>query len=248
MDRKYHRILLKISGEFLMGDLDFGLDVKTIDRIANEVSVAHSNGYEICIVIGGGNIFRGVSAASYGMHRAAADNIGMLATVMNSVAFQNSLEKFGVSSRVMSAIVMPTVCEPYVRRKALRHMEKRRVVICAAGSGNPYFTTDTAAALRALEIGCDVIMKATKVQGVYTSDPEKSADAQFMEKISYREVIEKDIRVMDHTAISLARENKIPIIVFSIKEEGNLCDVLSGNGHYSTIVPDDGDSSRGKDD
>jgi uridylate kinase len=238
IDKKYRRILLKISGEFLMGDLDFGLDVKTIDRIAREVRVAHENGYEICIVIGGGNIFRGIAAASYGMHRAAADSIGMLATVMNSVAFQNSLEKFGVPSRVMSAIVMPTVCEPYVRRKALRHMEKRRVVICAAGSGNPYFTTDTAAVLRALEIECDVIMKATKVQGIYTSDPVKNANAQFMERVTYRDVLDKDIRVMDHTAISLARENDIPIIVFSIKKEGNLGEILSGNGHYSIIVPD----------
>ncbi|MDR1334936.1 MAG: UMP kinase [Holosporaceae bacterium] len=238
MNKKYRRILLKISGEFLMGNLSFGLDVKTVDRIAGEVRVAYENGCEICIVIGGGNIFRGVSAASYGMHRAAADNIGMLATVMNSIAFQNSMEKIKVPSRVMSAIAMPTVCEPYVRRKALRHIEKHRVVICAAGSGNPYFTTDTAAALRALEIGCDVIMKATKVPGIYTSDPEKDSNAQFMKKVTYRDVIDKNIMVMDHTAISLAKENAIPIIVFSLKEEGNLCNILSGSGHYSIMVPD----------
>ena len=233
--KKHRRVLLKLSGEFLMGDLDFGVDVKTVDRVAGEVAAAYNDGYEICIVIGGGNIFRGMSAASYGMHRAVADNIGMLATVMNSIAFQNSLEKFGVPTRVMSAIAMPAICEAYLRRKAMRHMEKKRVIICSAGTGNPYFTTDSAAALRALELECDVLMKATKVDGVYTADPEKHADAEFIEKISYKDVIEKDIRVMDQTAITLAKENSIPIVVFSIKTPGNFEKVLSGEGCCSII-------------
>ncbi|MDR1560879.1 MAG: UMP kinase [Holosporaceae bacterium] len=235
MDNKKRRILLKISGEFLMGNLDFGIDVKTIDRIASEIKSTYNDGYEICIVIGGGNIFRGVSAAAYGMHRAAADNIGMLATVMNSIALQNSLENRDVPTIVMSAIAMPSMCEPYVRRKALRHLQKQRVVICAAGSGNPYFTTDTAAALRALETGCDFFMKATKVAGIYDSDPQKNPNAIFFEKLSYKDVLEKDIRVMDHTAITLARENNIPILVFSLQEQGNLAKVLSGEGKCSII-------------
>lgn len=218
-----------------MGDQSYGLDVKAVDRVAGEVASAYKKGYEICMVIGGGNIFRGISAAAYGMHRAAADSVGMLATVMNSIAFQNSLEKIGVSTRVLSAIAMPNVCEAYIRRKALRHLEKRRVVICAAGSGNPYFTTDTAAALRALELSCDVLIKATKVAGVFTTDPEKHTDAEFIEKISYKDVIEKDIRVMDQTAITLAKENNMPIIVFSIKEAGNFEKVLSGEGRCSII-------------
>jgi uridylate kinase len=234
VDRKIRRILLKISGEFLMGSLDFGLDVKTVDRIAGEVKRVHEKGYEICIVIGGGNIFRGISGSAYGMHRAAADNIGMLATIMNSIAFQNSLEKNGVSTRVMSAITMPNVCEPYIRRKALRHLEKKRVVICAAGSGNPYFTTDTAAILRALETGCDVLMKATKVSGVYDSDPNKNKNAILFERLSYKDMLEKDIRVMDQTAVTLASENSMPIFVFSL-EEGNLEKVLSGEGICSII-------------
>lgn len=218
-----------------MGDQSYGLDVKAVDRVAGEVASAYKKGYEICMVIGGGNIFRGISAAAYGMHRAAADSVGMLATVMNSIAFQNSLEKIGVPTRVLSAIAMPNVCEAYIRRKALRHLEKRRVVICAAGSGNPYFTTDTAAALRALELSCDVLIKATKVAGVFTTDPEKHTDAEFIEKISYKDVIEKDIRVMDQTAITLAKENNMPIIVFSIKEAGNFEKVLSGEGRCSII-------------
>ncbi|MDR2681779.1 MAG: UMP kinase [Holosporaceae bacterium] len=235
MERKYHRVLLKISGEFLMGDLDYGVDVGTVDRIADEIVAAHNDGYQICIVIGGGNIFRGVSAAAYGMHRSVADNIGMLATIMNAIALQNSIEKLGVQTRVMSAVQMPTICEQYIRRKALRHMEKGRLVICAAGSGNPYFTTDTAAALRALEMECDVLLKATKVAGVYTADPDKNSNAKFMEKLSYKEVLEKDLRVMDQTAIALARENNISIIVFSIKEKGNFEKVLAGKGRCSVI-------------
>lgn len=232
---KFQRILLKISGEFLMGNLEYGLDVQTVDDIAAEVKEAHDGGIEICVVIGGGNIFRGVSAAAYGMHRAAADNIGMLATVMNAIAFQNSLERIGVPTRVMSAISMPSVCEPYLRRRAVRHLNKGRVVICAAGSGNPYFTTDTAAALRALETNCDVLIKATKVDGVFDSDPEKNSSAKFLSKLSYQEVIEKNLRVMDQTAVALARENAIPLIVFSLKERGNLKKVLQGTGKCSVI-------------
>lgn len=236
MLKDFHRILLKISGEFLMGDLEYGLDVKTIDRIAEEVKSIRDFGIEVCIVIGGGNIFRGVSAAAYGMHRAAADNIGMLATVMNSIAFQNSLERLGVDTRVMSAIHMPSVCEPYIQRRAMRHLDKGRVVICAAGSGNPYFTTDTAAVLRALETNCETFIKATKVDGVYDSDPVKNPSAAFLEKLSYDEVIDRNIKVMDHTAITLAKENNIPMIVFSLKEKGNLEKVLLGTGRYSLIV------------
>ncbi len=236
MTKDFHRILLKISGEFLMGDRDYGIDVKTIDRIAEEVKVVRGLGIEVCIVVGGGNIFRGISAAAYGMHRAAADNIGMLATVMNSIAFQNSLERMGVDTRVMSAIHMPSVCEPYIQRRAIRHLDKGRVVVCAAGSGNPYFTTDTAAVLRALETNCDTFIKATKVDGVYDYDPVSNPDARFLEKLSYGDVIDKNIKVMDHTAITLAKENGIPMIVFSLKEKGNLERVLSGTGKYSLIV------------
>lgn len=236
MIKDFHRILLKISGEFLMGDREYGLDVETVDRIAEEVKAVRGLGIEVCIVVGGGNIFRGVSAAAYGMHRAAADNIGMLATVMNSIAFQNSLERIGVDTRVMSAIHMPNVCEPYIQRRAIRHLDKGRVVICAAGSGNPYFTTDTAAVLRALETSSDTFIKATKVDGVYDSDPVKNPNAQFLKKLSYNEVIDKNIKVMDHTAITLAKENGIPMVVFSLKEKGNLEKVLLGTGKCSLIV------------
>lgn len=218
-----------------MGDQNYGLDVAAVDRVASEVAVAYNKGHGICMVIGGGNIFRGISAAAYGMHRAVADSIGMLATIMNSIAFQNSLEKIGVPSRVLSAVAMPAVCEPYIRRKALRHLEKKRVVICAGGSGNPYFTTDTAAALRALELGCDVLIKATKVAGVFTMDPKKNKNAEFVEKISYKDVLEKDIHVMDQTAVTLAKENNMPIVVFSIKEPGNFEKILSGEGRCSVI-------------
>ncbi|MBO7454658.1 MAG: UMP kinase [Alphaproteobacteria bacterium] len=236
MLKNFHRVLLKISGEFLMGDRDYGLDVKTVDRIAEEVKAIRDFGVEVCIVIGGGNIFRGVSAAAYGMHRAAADNIGMLATVMNSIAFQNSLERVGVDTRVMSAIHMPNICEPYIQRKAIRHLDKGRVVICAAGSGNPYFSTDTAAVLRALETNCETFIKATKVDGVFDSDPVKNPNAKFLEKLSYDEVIDKNIKIMDHTAITLAKENGIPMIVFSLKEKGNLEKVLLRTGKYSLII------------
>ncbi len=235
MSCRFHRILLKISGEFLMGDLEYGLDVKTVDRIAAEVKSVHDSGTEVCIVIGGGNIFRGISAAAYGMHRAVADNIGMLATVMNSIAFQNSLERLNVETRVMSALAMPNVCEQYLQRRAVRHLQKGRVVICAAGSGNPYFTTDTAAALRALETNCDVLIKATKVDGVFDSDPVVNSNAKFFDKLSYNDVITKNLKVMDSTAVTLMKDNNIPIIVFSLKDQGNLEKVLQGQGKYSLI-------------
>lgn len=235
MIEKFRRVLLKISGEFLMGGRDYGLDVRTVDRIAEEVKNVRDLGVEVCIVIGGGNIFRGVSAAAYGMHRAVADNIGMLATVMNSIAFQNSLERIGVPTRVMSAINMPSVCELYLQRRAIHHLNKKRVVICAAGSGNPYFTTDTAATLRALETNCDVLIKATKVDGVFDSDPIKNPKARFFDKLSYSDVLERDIKIMDQTAITLAKENDVPVIVFSLKEKGNLEKVLKGTGKCSTI-------------
>jgi uridylate kinase len=218
-----------------MGDQSFGIDMKIVDRIAEEIKSIYNEGYDVCTVIGGGNIFRGVSGVSHGMHRAAADNIGMLATVMNSIALQNSLEKIDVSTRVMSAISMPNICESYIRRKAMRHLEKKRVVICAAGSGNPYFTTDTAAILRALETECDILMKATKVSGVYDCDPVKNSNAILLKTLSYKDIFDKDIRIMDQTAVTLASENGIPIFIFSMKENGILKKVLSGNGCCSII-------------
>lgn len=234
---KYKRVLLKMSGEVLMGSREYGIDPATIDRIARDVKAAVDLGVQVCIVVGAGNIFRGVSGAASGMERVTADYIGMLGTVMNALALQSALEKMDVETRVQSAIPMQAVCEPYVRRRALRHMEKGRVVIFAAGSGNPFFTTDTPAALRATEMGCDALVKGTKVDGVYTADPEKDETAERLEQVSYLEVLTKDLKVMDATAISLARENEIPILVFSIREEGNFAKVLRGEGDF-TIVTD----------
>ena len=231
----YRRILLKVSGEALMGDGDYGIDRDTVDRIAAEIARTHNEGYEISVVVGGGNIFRGVSAAARGMERAAADSMGMLATVINALSLQNALEKQGVATRVQSAISMSSVCEPYIRRRAVRHMEKGRVVIFAAGTGNPFFSTDTAAALRAAEMNCDVIVKATQVDGVYDADPRKVAEAKRYERLSYMEVLARDLRVMDHSAISLARENHIPVIVYAIHEDGALARVLRGEGRYTII-------------
>lgn len=231
----YHRVLLKVSGEALMGDGDFGIDNKTVDRIASEVRVAVEAGHEVCLVIGGGNIFRGVAGAAAGMERSTADYMGMLATVMNALAMQNSLEHQGVDTRVMSAIPMTTVCEPYIRRKAARHMEKGRVVIFTAGTGNPFFTTDTAAALRAAEMGCDALLKGTNVDGVYTADPKTDKSATRYDSLSYMDVLSKDLKVMDASAVSLSRENDIPIVVFSIQEQGNFANVLEGRG-ACTIV------------
>ncbi|MEM6901716.1 MAG: UMP kinase [Pseudomonadota bacterium] len=232
---RFRRVLLKISGEALMGQRDYGLDPEMVDRVAGEIGTVVEMGVEVCLVVGGGNIFRGVSAAAKGMERATADYMGMLATVMNALALQNALERAGVDTRVQSAIPMDTVCEPYIRRRAERHMEKGRAVLFAAGTGNPFFTTDTAAALRASEMNCDALMKGTKVDGVYTADPVKHPDAKRYEELTYMDVLANDLGVMDASAIALARENKIPILVFSIYEPGELARVLSGSGR-STIV------------
>ncbi len=234
---QYQRVLLKISGEALMGPQEFGLDQGTVSRIARDVQSVNRMGVEICLVIGGGNIFRGMTGATQGMQRAAADYMGMLATVMNALALQNALEQLGVHTRVQSAITMTAVCEPYIRRRALRHMEKGRVVIFAAGTGNPFFTTDTAAALRASEMGCDVLLKGTKVDGVYSADPKKTPDAERYDQLNYLEVLSRDLKVMDAAAISLARENRIPILVFSIQQEGAFADVIAGKGRF-TIIKD----------
>jgi uridylate kinase len=236
-DLKYRRVLLKISGEALMGERDYGLDPAVVARIAGEVKSVHTLGVEVCLVIGGGNIFRGVQGAAVGMERASADYMGMLATVINSLAMQNELERHGIATRVQSAISMQSICEPYIRRRAIRHLEKGRVVIFGAGTGNPFFTTDTAAALRASEMGCDALLKATKVDGVYDADPLRVAGAKRFERLSYHDVLARDLQVMDAAAVSLARENDIPILVFSIFESGGFADVVQGRGRF-TIVED----------
>lgn len=233
----YKRVLLKVSGEALMGDGQYGIDVATVDRIAGEVKDALALGTQVCLVIGGGNIFRGLTGAANGMDRSSADYMGMLATVMNALAMQNGLERQGVQTRVLSAIPMTSVCEPYIRRRAERHMEKGRVVIFAAGTGNPYFTTDTAAALRAAEMNCDALMKGTNVDGVYSADPKKDPDAERYDSLSYMQVLSQDLKVMDASAVSLSRENGIPIIVFSIQQSGGFTKVLQGDG-ACTIVQD----------
>ncbi len=234
---RYRRVLLKVSGEALMGSRDYGLDPDTVNRVAEEVKAVHDLGVEICLVIGGGNIFRGLSAAAEGMERATADYMGMLATVINSLAMQNALEQIGVPTRVQSAIPMATVSEPYIRRRAVRHMEKGRVVIFAGGTGNPFFTTDTAAALRASEMNCNALLKGTKVDGVYDADPTVDSTARRFDNLTYKEVLDRDLRVMDHAAITLARENHIPILVFSIAEAGRFAEVLLGRGAF-TVVED----------
>jgi uridylate kinase len=233
---RYRRVLLKISGEALMGDRGYGLDPDVLARVARDVKTVRDTGSEVCLVIGGGNIFRGISAAAAGIERATADYMGMLATVMNSLAMQSALEAVGVHTRVQSAIPMSSVCEPYIRRRAVRHMEKGRVVIFAAGTGNPFFTTDTAAALRASEMGCDLLLKGTKVDGVYDSDPVKNSGARRYERLAYLEVLSNDLQVMDASAISLARENKIPIAVFSIHTEGAFAEVVDGRGLFTLIT------------
>lgn len=232
---KFKRILLKLSGEVLMGNQQYGIDPEFVADLAAEVKAAKETGLEICLVIGGGNIFRGLAGAAKGLDRTTGDYMGMLATVMNALAMQNALEQLGVPTRVQSAIPMATVCEPYVRRRATRHLEKDRVVIFAAGTGNPFFTTDTGAALRAAEMGCDALFKGTSVDGVYDADPKKVSDAIRFETVSYDTVLTKNLKVMDATAIALCRENAIPIVVFSIKERGNLARVLAGEG-VQTIV------------
>lgn len=224
----YKRILLKLSGEALMGDRQFGIDPIVLKSFASEVAEVYNLGVQIGIVIGGGNIFRGVQAAAHGIHKVSGDQMGMLATVINSIAFQNALEECGVQTRLQTAIKMEQIAEPLIRRRAIRHLEKNRVVLFGAGTGNPYFTTDTAAVLRAIEIEAQVIIKATKVDGVYDSDPEKNPDAIKFDEITYRSVIEKDLRVMDHTAITLCAENKLPISVININERGNLKRLING--------------------
>lgn len=231
----YKRILLKLSGEVLMGSGQFGIDQQTVARVAEEVKGAKDAGYELCLVIGGGNIFRGMAGAAKGMDRAQADYMGMLATVMNALAMQNALEQIGVATRVQSAIEMDKVCEPVIRRRAERHLEKGRVVIFAAGVGAPYFTTDSGAALRAAEMKCEALFKGTSVDGVYDADPKKVATATRYDRVSYDQVLTDNLKVMDASAVALCRENAIPIIVFNIREQGNLAKVLAGQG-VSTIV------------
>ncbi len=237
---RYKRVLLKLSGEALMGDRDYGLDPSIVDRVAEEIKSVVAMGVQVCVVIGGGNIFRGVSGAAKGMDRATADYMGMLATVINALAMQNALEKAEVQTRVQSAIPMSSVCEPYIRRRAQRHMEKGRVVIFAAGTGNPFFTTDSAAALRASEMQCDALLKATKVDGVYDADPAKVKTATRYDRLSYLDVLAQDLQVMDTSAISLARQSKIPILVFSIFDHGAFAEVMQGNGKF-TIITDSKD-------
>ena len=231
----FKRILLKLSGEAAMGDQAFGIDPVTVARVAGEVKAAKDTGLELCLVIGGGNIFRGMAGAAKGMDRATADYMGMLATVMNALAMQDALEQQGVETRVMSAIPMAAVCEPYIRRRAERHMEKGRVVIFAAGTGSPYFTTDSGAALRAAEMKCDALFKGTSVDGVYDSDPKTNPAAKRYDQIGYGQVLADNLKVMDAAAIALCRENGIPIVVFNIREAGNLAEVLSGKG-VATVV------------
>ena len=231
----YQRLLLKLSGEALMGKGDFGIDMAVAERLARDIAEAIDAGAQISIVVGGGNIFRGLAGAAKGMERATADYMGMLATVMNALALQNALENAKVPARVLSAIPMPTVCESYVRAKALHHMKSGRVVIFAAGTGNPFFTTDTAATLRAIEMDCQVVAKATQVDGVYDSDPRKNSAAKRYDRLGYAEVLSRNLKVMDGAAIALARDNGLPVIVFSIDEPGNLLKVLRGKG-LATVI------------
>lgn len=232
---RFNRILLKLSGEALMGPGQFGIDPEAVAGLAGEIAAAKEQAHELCLVVGGGNIFRGMAAAAKGFDRASADYMGMLATVMNALALQGGLEKIGVNTRVQSAIPMASVSEPYIRRRALRHIEKGRIVLFAAGTGNPYFTTDTAAALRAAEMGCDALFKGTSVDGVYDADPKKVATAKRYDTVSYGKVLSDDLKVMDAAAVALCRDNNIPIVVFNIRQPGNLAEVLAGRG-LATIV------------
>lgn len=232
---KFKRILFKVSGEAMMGTREFGHDVTAIEKICNQIISAHKLGCEICIVVGGGNIFRGVSKAAEGMERVTADYMGMLATCINGLALQSALEKKGVETRMLSAIPMNNVCEPYIKRRAARHLEKGRLVIFSAGTGNPFFTTDTAAVLRAVEMGCDGILKGTQVDGVYSADPKLDKNAVRYDKVKYIDVLKQDLKVMDQTAITLAKDNKLPIVVFSIKGEDALQEVVQGRGKFTII-------------
>lgn len=233
----YKRVLIKVSGEALMGDQQFGQDIETIQRISRDIKQVTDLGVEVCIVVGGGNIFRGIKGAAAGMDRSNADYMGMLATVLNALALQNVMEQQGLETRVLSALDIKEVAEPYIRRRAMRHMERGRVVIFAAGTGNPFFTTDTAAALRASEMNCDALMKATQVDGVYDKDPNVHADAVRFDELNFFDVLSKDLKVMDTSATALARENNIPIIVFSLKEPGAFAEAVQGNGTF-TIIQD----------
>lgn len=236
MKPAFKRILLKLSGEALMGEQNYGIDTKVAEKVALEIKAVHELGVEVAIVVGGGNIFRGVSKSAGNMDRAAADYIGMLATVMNAVVLQDALEKVGVITRVSSAIDIPQLAEPFIQRRAERHLEKQRVVIFAAGTGNPFFTTDSAAALRALEIKADVILKATKVDGIYSADPMLFVDAKRFDKITYQDVLEKHLKVMDASAISLCMDNNLPIMVFNMKESGNIIKAVCGDLSIGTMV------------
>ncbi|MEL6977285.1 MAG: UMP kinase [Pseudomonadota bacterium] len=234
--RLYNRVLLKISGEALMGEDAYGLDMATVDRIASEVRTLKSHGVELALVIGGGNIFRGLAGAAEGMERAQADYMGMLATVMNALAMQSALERQGAACVVQSAIPMPTVCEPYIRSRAIGHLEKGRIVIFAAGTGNPFFTTDTAATLRAMEIGCDALWKGTQVDGVYDRDPKRDPEARRYERVDYTEVLLKDLKVMDAAAIALARDNNLKVVVFSLAAESGFAPILYGDGRFTLVA------------
>ncbi|MBI5638960.1 MAG: UMP kinase [Nitrospirae bacterium] len=247
MARKFSRILLKISGEALMGDKGYGIDANTVNFMAGELKGVSNLGIQISVVIGGGNIFRGVQASLEGMERASADYMGMLATVINALALQNALERLNVPTRVQSAIEMRELAEPYIRRKAVRHLEKGRIVIFAAGTGNPYFTTDTAAALRAMEIGADVILKGTKVDGVYSADPVKDPTATKYSQLTYMEVLKKGLGVMDSTAVSLCMDNNLPIVVFNLRGKGSIRKILEGK-KIGTLVRGDNDSGAKKKD
>lgn len=238
---RFKRILLKLSGEALVGDGGFGIDNATLERIASEIAEVKQLGVEVALVIGGGNIFRGLAASAHGMDRASADYMGMLATVMNSLALQDALERVNVTTRVMSAIAMQELCEPYIRRRAMRHLEKGRVVIFAAGTGNPYFTTDTAASLRAMEIHADVLLKATKVDGVYDKDPMKFSDARKFHRLTYLDVLQRNLKVMDSTATALCRDNKLPMVVFDLHVRGNIRRVIAGES-IGTLVTDEENS------
>jgi len=229
------RVLLKISGEALMGDTSFGLNIKTVNYIANEIKEVFENKHQICLIIGGGNIYRGIEGSSEGIDRSTSDYMGMLATVINALSMQSSLEKINVPTRVQTAISMSQIAEPYIRRKAIRHLEKHRIVIFASGTGNPFFTTDTAAALRASEMNCSMIIKATKVDGIYDKDPIKNKDAKFFKDISYIDVLNKNLRVMDSTAISLAKESKIPIIVTNLNVKHSILNAIRGIGKFTKI-------------
>ena len=230
-------MLIKISGEVLMGDSQFGLDPPTVERVAQEIIAVHKLGVEVCMVIGGGNIFRGLQGSAKGMERTTADYMGMLATIMNALAVQSSLERHGVYTRVMSAISVDQICEPYIRRRAVRHLEKKRVCIFAAGTGNPYFTTDTAATLRATEMECQAIFKGTQVDGIYDKDPKLHSDAIRYDTVSYDLILQKNLRVMDASAIALARDNKMPIVVFSLKKVGGMKEVIQGHGRFTLVEP-----------